>query len=456
VEATVSARDPAGPPARSKGLSYQQLLDSDTHPVPDVLRKEGPVGHAPVRVPIERYVSQAFHDLEVERLWKRVWQMACREEELPEVGDHVLYDIADCSILVVRAAPGRVRAFHNACLHRGRQLRECGGRVSELRCPFHGWTWDLDGTLSHVPGRWDFPHVEREAYRLPELRVDTWGGFVFVNMDEAADPLESHLGELPRHFERWPLERRFKEAHVAKALECNWKVAQEAFMEAYHVVATHPQLLPGIGDANSQYDVFGNVSRAITANGTPSPHLGWEPSEQDGLDAMTNRWLDEPPALQVPDGMSARALVAQAARVELARSVGGVHELSDAELVDSFYYTVFPNFHPWGAYNRIVYRFRPYGCDPHRCIMEVIYLAPYRGRRPPPVPVHWLSEDEDWTRAPELGFLARVFNQDTANLGKVQRGLRAAAHSQVTFASYQETKIRHFHALLDRWLGLGE
>ncbi len=84
--------------------------------------------------------------------------------------------------------------------------------------------------------------------------------------------------------------------------------------------------------------------------------------------------------------------------------------------------------------------------------MEVIFLAPYRGKRPAPAPVHWLSDDEDWTRAPELGFLSRVFNQDTGNLGHVQAGLESAAHEVVTLARYQETKLRHFHALLDRYV----
>ncbi len=448
-----SALDPTRE-ARSLGASYQQLLDADSKPVPDVLRlvseRELPV----VRVPIERYVSRAFHDLEVERLWRRTWQMACREEELAEVGDHVVYEIAEDSLLVVRAAPGEIRAFANACLHRGRLLRERDGRADEFRCPFHGWTWSLDGSLRRVPCRWDFPHVEREAYHLPEAKVGTWGGFVFVNPDPGAEPLERYLGELPRHFERWPLEDRYKEAHVAKRLPCNWKVAQEAFMEAYHVVATHPQLLPGIGDANSQYDVWENFSRAITANMTPSPHLSEAPSEQEMLDSMLSRSLDEEPALRVPDGMTARQTLALGARMQLQSSVPGSQELSDAELADSFYYTVFPNFHPWGAYNRLVYRFRPYRNDPDQSIMEVIYLAPFRGRRPKPAPVHWLGDDEDWTQAPELGFLARVFNQDTFNLGKVQRGLRAARHSHVTLARYQETKIRHFHGLLERALGL--
>lgn len=222
-------------------------------------------------------------------------------------------------------------------------------------------------------------------------------------------------------------------------------------MEAYHVVATHPQLLAGIGDANSQYDVWDNFSRAITANMTPSPNIQWEPSEQDMLDTMSGRSIDQAPMMQVAEGMTARQVLAQAARMGLQGSVPSVNEVSDAELNDSFYYTVFPNFHPWGAYNKIVYRFRPYQ-DTDHCLMEVMYLAPFRGRRPKPAPVHFLREDEDWTNAPELGFLTKVFNQDTLNLPKVQKGLRQSGVPNVQFASYQESKLRHFHTLLDRQL----
>jgi len=447
------AMDDARGAARSTGLSYQALLDTDTREVPAILREQSSRELGALRVPIERYTSRAFHDLEMERMWRRVWQIACREEDVVEVGDHVVYEIGDASVLVVRSAPDEIRAHHNTCLHRGRQLRDGAGRADAFRCPFHGWTWNLDGTLREVPCRWDFPHVERDAYRLPEVRVGRWGGFVFVNLEPGCAPLEETLGDLTRHFERWPLSDRYKEAHVAKVLPCNWKVAQEAFMEAYHVVATHPQLLAGIGDANSQYDVWDHFSRAITANMTPSPHLDWTPSEQDQLDSMTGRSLDVEPTMRVAPGRTARETLAMGARMQLQAAVPDVHALCDAELVDSFYYTVFPNFHPWGAYNRIVYRFRPYRNDPDRSIMEVLYLAPFRGRRPPPAPVHWLGENEDWTRAPELGFLARVFNQDTQNLGRVQRGLRAAAHRDVTFAAYQETKIRHFHRTLARYVG---
>lgn len=452
IEPLPPAEPGRGP--RSTGISYQQLLDTDTRPVPEVLRLQSAREIPVVRVPLERYTSAAFHELEVEKLWKRVWQFACREEEIPEPGDHTVYEIADLQVLIVRGEDREIRSFPNSCLHRGRALKDGPGRSRNLRCPFHGWAWKLDGRLEEIPCRWDFPHVERDAYRLPRYRTATWGGFVFVNLDPEAEPFESFVGELPRHFERWPLEKRYKEAHVAHLLRCNWKVAQEAFMEAYHVVATHPQMLAGIGDANSQYDAWDNFSRAITANMTPSPHIDYAPDEQEMLQAMVTTSLDAEPPFRVPPDMTARQLFAQMARMQLQASVPSVTDLSDAEMNDSFYYTLFPNFHPWGAYNRITYRFRPYRNDPDRSIMEVLYLAPFRGRRPPPAEIRWLDWDEPWTNAPELGPLAKVFAQDTFNLPKVQLGLKSARHSHATFASYQETKIRHFHALLEKQLAV--
>jgi len=448
-----TAHDASGEGPRSPGISYQALLDVDTRPVPPVLRQVAPPKLDLSFVPRSRYVSPAFHELEMERVWRRVWQMACREEQIAEVGDHVVYEIGDHSIIVVRSAPDRIQAFENVCLHRGRLLREHGGRVEQFRCPFHGWTWRLDGQLAEIPCRWDFPHVERDDFHLPELKIGTWGGFVFINMDRSCEPLADFLGVLPEHFERWPLEDRYLEAHVAKHLPCNWKVAQEAFMEAYHVIGTHPQLLASLGDCNSQYDVWGNVSRAMTASGSASPHLKGEISEDEILDSMASRSLDQDRFMKVPPGMTARQLIAQTTRSSFAQTVPGAYDLTDAELIDSIYYTVFPNFHPWGGYSKVNYRFRPYRNDPNQCVMEVFFLAPFRGKRPKPAKLQWLGLDDDWTEARELGGLSRVFNQDTFNMGRIQAGLRAEPEGRVPFAQYQEAKIRHFHQLLEQWIG---
>jgi hypothetical protein len=116
-------------------------------------------------------------------------------------------------------------------------------------------------------------------------------------------------------------------------------------------------------------------------------------------------------------------------------------------------YTQFPNFHPWGAYNRIVYRFRPYGNRHDMCIMECMILSPFKGKRPPASPLRMLGADDDWTEAYELGLLTRVFNQDVYNLPNVQQGLESGAIDEVIFARYQEGKIRMVQAELGRWVG---
>jgi phenylpropionate dioxygenase-like ring-hydroxylating dioxygenase large terminal subunit len=439
--------------ASTRGASYQQLLDEDSRPVPAVYRWQSAMDDTQLRVPVARYTSPEFHRLEVETIWKRAWQVACREEDIPETGDHLNYDIAGIGVLVVRSAPDTIKAFRNVCLHRGRVLKEHAGRDEELRCAFHGMAWNLDGTLKHIPCRWDFPQVGEE-WSLPEVRVDTWGGFVFVNLDQGCGPLAAQLGDLPSHFVDWPLEDRFKQVHVGKILRCNWKLAQEAFMESFHVVATHPQLLAGMGDTITQYDAFGTFARAITPNGCPSTHLRWTPTEQQMMDAIVDRSLDQPLSIVVADGQTARRTLADHRRAQLAGVLGEARaaELSDAEMCDSLVYSVFPNFHPWGSYNRIAYRFRPYGNRHDHSIMECMILSPFTGERPPAAPLRMLGVDDDWTEAPELGLLTRVFNQDVYNLPKVQAGLESGALDEVVFARYQETKIRCLHDELERWV----
>lgn len=438
-------------PDRSAGISYQELIAGDLVPPPAVLQLENPYQGTLTSVPVERYRSRAFHELEMQKLWPRVWQMACREEEIPDVGDYTVYEVGHFSILVVRTRDG-IRAHHNVCRHRGRRLCSDDGHAASFICPFHGFSWNIDGTLRSVTSEWDFPHIDQDDFPLTPALCDTWGGWVFINMDLDAEPLAAFLGDLPDHFAPWSPEDRYIEAHVGKVMKCNWKLCQEAFMEAFHVITTHPQLLAAIGDENSQYDAWGNFSRAITPNGTPSPHIRWDPNEQEKLDSVTMRELDAPPHPALPDGITARAAMAAGAREGLQAVVGPDTTISDAEVSDSIYYTLFPNFHPWGAYNRIVYRFRPWQDRHDRSLMECYYLSPFAGERPPPAEFHLLDEDQPWTEAPELGVLAKVFTQDTFNLPNVQRGLEAAQYDEVVLARYQETKLRHFHQLLSEWI----
>jgi phenylpropionate dioxygenase-like ring-hydroxylating dioxygenase large terminal subunit len=446
--------------ARSPGISYQELLDTDTRPVPEVLRLESPRYLGSDDVDVAHYTSRAWHDLEAERLWPRLWQFACRESDIPEVGDHIVYEIVRSSYVVMRTAPDEIKAYPNACLHRGRKLKDYDGRCTELRCAFHSFAWTLEGQLKGVPAMWDFPHIEErsEEFELPECKVGTWAGFVFINPDPNAGSLDDFLGGLDEQFAVWDLADRYVEAHVTKVIQANWKIAQEAFSEAYHVSATHPQILTYLGDTNTQVDVWDSFSRAVTPGGTPSPLLDYSPTEDDMLRSMLDVRVDQEPPIQLAEGQTARAAAAEAARGRWRPIVGErVDQMSDAELMDSIDYTVFPNFHPWGAYNRIVYRFRPNGDDHRSAIMEVLFLSPFKGERPAPATIRRLGIDEPWTTATELGMLGKVFDQDVFNMAKVQRGLETTFKPGITLGNYQESKIRWMHDLLTDWVeGDGE
>jgi phenylpropionate dioxygenase-like ring-hydroxylating dioxygenase large terminal subunit len=442
-------------PRKEPGTFYQRVLDTDSRPVPDLLRRTSSLGDEATEVPVCDYLSQEAHHLEVEKVWKRTWQMACREDEIANVGDTLVYDVANMSFLIVRVTPSVIRAYPNACLHRGRKLVDsglrCAARLREFRCAFHGFTWDLEGSLAEVPSAWDFPHVDFDQWELQQVRVGTWGGFVFINPDPDAGPLEDFLGDIDEHYARYEYADRYTAAHVVKVVPCNWKAAQEAFMESFHVIATHPQLLPQSANLDSKYDVFGNLSRAITPNFLPSAFLNWLPTEQDIVNATLDRRLDADEKVTVPEGMTARLVMADQARASLANVIGPekANALTDAEVSDSYYYTLFPNLHPWGAYNRICFRFRPYRNDPDRAIQDVYLLNPHSGDKPPAAATHYLKDDEDFTAGTEIGpYLGRILNQDLYNMPNVQEGLKATLKSTVTFSRYQEMKIRHFHKLL--------
>ena len=438
---------------RSPGISYQALLDTDTHSVPDVLRLQSPQYLGSADVAASRYTSKEWHDREVEGLWKRVWQFACREEQLPHVGSHIIYEIAHLSYIVVRADEHTIKAYPNACLHRGRQLKDQGGRCSEFRCPFHGFTWALDGALASIPSRWDFDHVDDGDFSLPEIKVGTWAGFVFVNPDVNAGPLEEFLGELPEQMARWDLADRYIQGHVQKTIRANWKIAQEAFCESYHAPTTHPQTAPYLGDENSQVDIWPTFARVITAGGTPSPMLVWEPTEEEILRYMLDIRDDEENYITLAEGKTAREVSASAARERWRPVVGdAVDEWCDSEFLDNIDYTLFPNMHPWGAYNRIVYRFRPNGDNQRESLMDVYLLAPFSGERPPAAPTTYLGADEEWLDATELGMLAKVFSQDSFNMPMVQKGLETTVKPGVTLANYQESKVRWLHHVLGQWV----
>ena len=440
--------------------SLQEILASDKVPPPAHMTDESWVDMGSDDVPIDRYFDKAFHDREVEKVWRKTWQWACRLEDIPNIGDHVVYDIVHDSVIVVRTGPAStdIRAYVNACLHRGTQLRTEGGCVKQFKCPFHGFTWGLDGCLNDVPEAWDFDHIDWESFSLPELKVDTWGGFVFINFDEQCESLIDYLEILPEHFATFALEDRYKAIHVAKIMPCNWKLCAEAFVEAYHVSSAHPQTVAYYGDSNTQYDTWPGVrhiNRMISAQGVPSPSVNHitETMTREMMERDTPFFKSQDESI---DGDTPRQYFANVAREKIAKTAGrDFSTLSDSEAIDLIQYTVFPNFVPYGGMGLSAgYRFRPHGDNPEKSIMEIFFLFPKStdGSHPKAAPTVWLSEDEPWSTVEAMGSAAIVVDQDTDNLKRIQKGLRATKKTGVTLANYQESRIRHFHQTLDQYL----
>lgn len=429
---------------RSKGFFDPDLfLDNDRVPerVPDAYRLRNALPGGPKRISTDRFWKKEFHDLEVEHIWRKVWQMACREDEIPNVGDYYVYDIAHLSFLVVRTEDG-IRAYQNACLHRGRTLKDCHGRgAKEFRCPFHGWSWRLDGSLKEIPSEWDFQGIRNSVNRLQEAKVGLWEGFVFINPDLDAGPLEEFLGPVMiEHYRRYGFSHRYIQANVSKLVRGNWKIAMEAFMESYHVIATHPHQLLISGDLSNSYtDVFGNWGRGSQYPAPGSPQRDIMLSPEEAL-AEYRRNSDNQKAF-------VQALTGE-----------DISDWSDAEVMGQGYHDLFPNLHPWGGWLRLCFRFRPNGDNPDESIMDIMLLAPWPADKPRPEPakLRKLGLDDPWTSAPELLSLSKILDQDLMNIPMVHRGVKAKSPPCVWYSSFQEMKIRNFHQNYERALGLAD
>jgi phenylpropionate dioxygenase-like ring-hydroxylating dioxygenase large terminal subunit len=403
---------------------------------------ERDLGLNPVRS--ERYWSRPFHDLEIERVWGRTWQLACFEDDISNVGDSHVYDVGPLSFIIVRVAPGEIKAYYNSCLHRGTRLLETGGKVSRIRCPYHAWTWDLRGSLKHVPAEWDFPQLRKAEMCLPEARVGTWGGMVFLNPDPDAIDLHQYLSPIPEQCARyWPIERKARMAHVTKIFRANWKLTYAAFIETYHVITVHPQL----------------GQRISTGNGRDAPYHS---TFQFDHWAMTSRNA----ALEPSFGSMADAFPTGAppdyVRQPLAERLGiSPDRLSPEEQRgSSVIYHAFPNLQLGAVAFNYITRVRPHRDDPEMSVMDIYITRPLpEGEdKPAPPPCHVLGPDDPMVQAPEIlmgGVDPVVYQQDVDVTYAQQRGIRSAPAGQarILFGQYMEACVRHHDLLIDEFVG---
>lgn len=407
-------------------------------------------------IPKDRYLSREFFDLELSRMWSRVWQLACLTSDVGSVGAYYEYTIGDQSVLVVRESPDRLRAYHNVCQHRGRRLRSGCGKTEQLRCRYHGWTWGLDGQLVAVPEREEFcPFTDADA-ALAECRIDTWGPFVFVNLDPDTGPLVDHLGDLPARLAPYRHDRQYKWWSKSTVVRANWKNTLDAFQEAYHARTIHPESVSFINYVGNDVELIGDHSLLKVPFGEPDRLLEDTPPFDETLDSM--EWTlasfgEDTTLVEVLRTMGSgteqtiRDRVLPLIKGGMAQNGIDVSELTDEQLTDDWEFHVFPNveIHCF-SYGSWILRSRPHGTDPEATVFDMWYLrrVPDGMELPPPV------EHEEVAEGASCG---AVMDQDFANLPHQQRGMHSAGFQGLRISSY-ETRISHMHDVLDRYLGL--
>lgn len=194
-------------------------------------------------IPSAWFTEPRFHELDAGAIFARTWQAVGHEGRLPEPGSWFVADVAGDPVIVVRDITGELRAFYNVCRHRGGPLAAGDGCGRVLQCGYHGWTYQLDGTLRGVPHWNQVELFDRADYGLVPIRADSWEGQIFVNLDPRAEPLETVLNGIRERIaplRLGDLQHYRREEYRVRA---NWKVYVENFLEGYHVPIVHPELM---------------------------------------------------------------------------------------------------------------------------------------------------------------------------------------------------------------------
>lgn len=196
-------------------------------------------------IPSHWYFDADHYQRELRAIWYRDWVCIGREEDLAKPGDYFTAEIGDQGLIVTRTEAG-IKAFHNTCRHRGARI--CTAETGRFRngriiCPYHTWTYSLDGDLIATPNRLDTGSFEFEGLSLYGIHTDTWRGFIFVNLaDEPATSLVEQIGDEADHLRNWPLEDMRSVHRVTKPVASNWKIYWENYSECYHCPRVHPSL----------------------------------------------------------------------------------------------------------------------------------------------------------------------------------------------------------------------
>jgi phenylpropionate dioxygenase-like ring-hydroxylating dioxygenase large terminal subunit len=405
-------------------------------------------------VPKERYTSTEFAELEHARLWPRVWQIACTVDHVAEPGDWFEHRTGRYSVVIVRGDDGELRAFQNVCRHRGNAiLCGSGSGLTELRCPFHRWAWDLDGSLREVPSRAFFGRLDDDSLGLFTARAGVWGRLVFVSLDVDAPPLEEYLEGVSADAAWARLDEFRCTATTRTRVACNWKVVSDGFSETYHVQGIHPEMLGSIDDVNAPQRIWDLHSVSYQEYGVPSPRLGRHVSEQQVWDSfvvtqggrMGPEFVEPAPMPEIPEGQSVRDVIADLLRAEHRRTFGvDLSWLDTAKMMHLSQYNLFPNATVlvWGEMINVLLG-RP-GPTPDSAELVTFLLHRATSADAP----RTRPADIDVPNGDDLGL---VLGADVGVLESMQRGLRQPGLTHLV-VSGEECRILNLHRNLARFV----
>jgi phenylpropionate dioxygenase-like ring-hydroxylating dioxygenase large terminal subunit len=423
------------------------------------------------RLDTDPYTSDDFVKLEWDRIWRKSWLFAGLESDLAKPGAYFLYELGRESIVVTRNEEGRISAFFNVCQHRGNRIFSTErGTVRQISCPYHGWTYDLNGKLKRVPDVERFRQgVPSDQRSLKPVVVETWAGLVWINMNPDAAPLDTFLGVIKENLAPYHIENMVLVKHQTVTIDANWKTAKDNFLEQYHVDFIHPQHASFVDCCNSENELwpFGHSGTMVEGCVTNSRY----PIPEEVPDILKARLqgvgLD-------PEDFRGRVSEIRKAVQKQKRVVGkelgyDYSEFTDDQVSDVWQYDFFPNLfmtiHPEELW---IYGPRPHASDPNKCFFDKWTLqipaevacdkerGLFLGADPtlmrPAVakrPGHEIFTQEDVNAGRHS--MTITVDQDIFHLPHMQAGM----HSQgfdYAWLNEDEARVQHFHDWLDVWM----
>ncbi len=419
----------------------------------------------------DRYISEDFMQSEWEGIWTKAWLFAGLESDLSEPGDFFIYDIGRESIVITRNDENKISAFYNVCQHRGNKIVTLeSGSFSKVSCPYHGWTYGLDGTLEHVPDRELFKEgVPCEEKSLKPVKVSVWAGLVFINMDENSSSLETFLGPIVDQLKPYKFEKMNLVKHqTVSLLETNWKTVRDNFLEQYHVDFIHPQHASFVDCCDAENDLwpFGHTRTMVTSPVVNPRYSTPEEPPEFMKDYLKGLRLN-------PDDFYGKVPEIRKAIQKQKRVIGDelgfdFSEFTDDQVSDVLQYDIFPNIfmtiHPERLW---IFGPKPHHSDPNKCsFTKWSFQIPSHQVRDESKDLELLpgsSFYEQTGSRPEHDIFTRedvvqgrksltvTIDQDIHYLNDMQAGMHSKGFDSATLSNDEE-RLQHFHDWVDNWI----